>query len=263
MNVRTCLACSRSPLPLLGAAIDPRGPGRRGLSLTATGDVGATDTGSNIGTALANKLVQLGGLTVKPFIAVRRGRSISRRRTRMARTIHHGLHHAARLRGFRGRASRLHAFGQHRLQYDGPCEDVRRCGRACRRAARSDLRHAGRGMGYLDAPPPSASPEPIANCRRRQYFESLRPPSQGRRHGSRLRATANGCGRGVSRRSARRARRTGRTKALVVTTAGTADATARSYASASLVSALRHAGLTNQPLMVSSAEHRSPRGRPV
>ena len=121
------------------------------------------------------------------------------------------------------------------------------------------LRHAGRGLAFLDAPPPTASPEPIANAGGVNISKAF-----GRHHKG---ATAPAASAASAQPQAVTASAApapavaqvalglpAGPKALVATTEGTADATARAYASLSLGSALRHAGVTNERLMVSSAD---------
>jgi hypothetical protein len=119
------------------------------------------------------------------------------------------------------------------------------------------LRHAGRGMAYLNAPPPTASPEPIANAGGVNISKAF-----GRHRKGAAAAAASAQPQAAASPAAPAAPAAARValgipaepKALIATTAGTADATARGYASLSLGSALRHAGVTNERLMVSSAD---------
>jgi hypothetical protein len=254
MNVRTCLALLALALPLLGAAFDLGTPVVVVYPLTATGDVGATDTGSNIGTALANKLVQLGGLTVKPFIAgTARAQFLTAADSQGADYYITGyitplgsevsvVEQVVSTRSGSIVYSTT-AFAKTYADAVGPADALRE----------AILRHAGRGMAYLNAPPPTASPEPIADAGGVNISKAF-----GRHHKGAAAATASAQPQAAAAAASPAAHVAlgvpTESKALIATTAGTADGAARDYASASLASALRHAGLTNEPLTVSSAE---------
>jgi hypothetical protein len=274
-------------LPLFGAAeIGLPAPVVVVYPLTATGDVGSPNTGSNIGTAIANKLVELGGLTVKPFVAgTTRPQYLTAALSQSADYYITGY-----LTPLGSEVSVVEqvvstrsgtivysttAFARTYADAVGPAADLRE----------AILRHAGRGLASLDAPPPSPSPEPLANASgvniskafgRRHHAQpaaaaSAQPvasaPAQPAVAASALPAlTAPVPALTASLPAAPGASATSTTaassvalagphdRALVVATSGAADPDARSYASQSLGGALRQKGFANALLTVTSAD---------
>lgn len=249
-------------LPLLAiAAPDATAPIVVVYPLTATGDVGSAQTGSNIGTAIANKLAQLGGLTVKPFVA---GTTRPQYLT-AALSENADYYITGYLTPLGSEVSVVEqvvstrsgsivfsttAFARTYADAVGPAEALRE----------AILHHAGRGMASLDAPPPTASPEPIANAsgvniskafgRRRKASPAPAASTSAQPQG--IAGSASPATRAAS--PAARVALAGTPPALVVSTAGTADVTARTYASRSLSGALRRAGLSNALLSISSTD---------
>ena len=263
VNARGCFVMLMAALPLLGATgIDPEMPVVVVYPLTTTGDVGPADTGSNIGTAIANKLVQLGGLTVKPFIAgTARAQYLTAADSQGADYYITGyvtplgsevsvVEQVVSTRSGSIVYSTT-AFARTYADAVGPAVTLRE----------AILRHAGRGLAFLNAPPPTASPEPIANAggvniskafgRHRKGAPAAAPsapPQTASAQPQTASASAPPATAGVALAAS------AQEKSLVVATAGAAEPTARSYASTSLGRALGQRGVPNAALPVGVAD---------
>lgn len=269
MKLRAYVILLIAALPLLGATgVDPEMPVVVVYPLTTTGEAGATDTGSNIGTAISNKLVQLGGLTVKPFIAgTARAQYLTAADSQGADYYITGyvtplgsevsvVEQVVSTRSGSIVFSTT-AFARTYADAIGPAVTLRE----------AILRHAGRGMAYLNAPPPTASPEPIANAggvnitkafgRRRKGAAPAASASPAPQTAGTSASPAAAASPAASASSAAASVALGtasQAKSLVVATAGTGEATARTYASTSLGRALAQRGVTTATLMVSAAD---------
>ncbi len=255
VNLRTYFVLVIAALPLLGATgVDPEMPVVVVYPLTTTGDVGSAETGSNIGTAISNKLVQLGGLTVKPFIAgTARAQYLTAADSQGADYYITGyvtplgsevsvVEQVVSTRSGSIVYSTT-AFAKTYADAVGPAVTLRE----------AILRHAGRGLGYLNAPPPTASPEPIANAGGVNISKAFGRHRKGAPAATSAQPQTAGPSPSPAAASVALAPAS-QTKSLVVATAGTADATARAYASASLGRALGKSGVTSAALGVSTAD---------
>ncbi len=256
MNLfRLWLVLLVAALPLLGAAeLGLAAPVVVVYPLTATGDTGSADTGSSVGVAIANKLVELGGITVKPYLAgTTRAQYLTAAVTQNADYYITGyitplgsevsvVEQVVSTRSGSIVYSTT-AFARTYADAVGPADLLRQ----------AILHHAGRGMASLDAPPPSASPEPIAGKNGVNISKAF-----GRRRKATPAPAASAAPAVAGPASAATPTHvalagTGSAD-LVISTAGTADATVRAYASQSLVSALRRSGRPSAFLPVSVAD---------
>ena len=256
VNLRACFVLLIAALPLLGATgVDPDMPVVVVYPLTTTGDVGGADTGSNIGTAISNKLVQLGGLTIKPFIAgTARAQYLTAADSQGADYYITGyvtplgsevsvVEQVVSTRSGSIVYSTT-AFAKTYADAVGPAATLRE----------AILRHAGRGLGYLNAPPPTASPEPIANAGGVNISKAFGRHRKGAPAPTASPAPETPGAPGSPAAASVALAGASQAKSIVVATAGTADAAARAYASTSLGRALGQRGVASASLGVSAAD---------
>jgi hypothetical protein len=279
---RTWLLLLVAAIPLLGASIGLAPPIVVVYPLTATGSVGSADTGANIATALANKLASLGDVTVKPFV------SGTTRQQFLTAALSQGADYyiTGYLTPLGSEVSVVEqvvstrsgsivysttAFARTYADAIGPADNLRE----------AILHHAGRGMASLDAPPPSPSPEALGSgggvniSKAFGHRRKAAPTATTAAAATAVAVTASPGSSGLQARgpttsaspgtavpsptsrvalAAPAAQAPTGSRQLIITTAGTADSTARNYASKALSSALYSKGIANSLLGVDASD---------
>ncbi len=213
--------------------------------LTPTGASGSSDVGANLATAISTKLVSLGGIVVKPYApGTARADYLSAALTQGADYYVTGYLTALgsevslveQVVSTRSGSIVYSTTALARTYSDAidPAVDLRE----------AILRHAGRGLAALDAPPPP-SPSPEANSN--GHGVGLNPfkafahhkPTPAPSHAPAVVAVAA---------------TPAPVAALVIATGGGADPSQRAYASLALANALKARGISSAVLAVGAAD---------
>ncbi len=279
--LRLWLVAVLAALPLLGASeLGLAAPVVVVYPLTVTGSVASADTGSSVATAIANKLVELGGITVKPYVA-----GTPRQQYLTAAVAQDADYYiTGYITPLGSEVSVVEqvvstrsgsivysttAFARTYADAVGPTDLLRE----------AILHHAGRGMASLNAPPPSPSPAALGSNggvniskafgrHRKGAPAAATSPSPGPAGASTASgsgttaasspASAGGAGARAPSAAAPQngplAVAAAKPATLVVATEGTADPAVRAYASQSLAAALLRAGAAGAFLPVGVAD---------